>query len=346
MRLLLVGYYGYRNWGDEGCLATLLQSLNPQSCTVLSGDPEFTRRTYGVRAVPRMTYRAVSQALREADGIVFGGGSLLQDATSMRSLLYYLTLIGAGLRARKPVWLVAQGMGPFQRPISRWLVRRVLNRLPEISLRDEGSAHLLKQIGVQTPLRVDADLTWALSPRKTNSPPPTDKVIGLAPRAWKSWQVEPAFVALARALQHAGYQPLLIPMQESQDRPLCERIAQQSGAVVMAPPDHPATLLANIAPLQAMVAMRLHGAIFALAQSVPTLCLAYDPKVNALAQQTQMPLIPSIDVEELLSAWQAFAPQIPHLRETLPERVRPLRQKTLHMLEHLAQQIGLGYNYK
>ena len=344
MRLLLVGYYGYRNWGDEGCLATLLQSLSPQSCTVLSGDPEFTHRTYGAWAVPRMAFRAVRQALREADGIVFGGGSLLQDATSMRSLLYYLTLIVAGLRARKPVWLVAQGMGPFRRPISRWWVRRVLNRLPEIRLRDEGSAHLLKQIGVQTPLRVDADLTWALSPRGTKSPPPTNKVIGLTPRAWKGWQVEPAFVALARALQHAGYQPLLIPMQESQDRPLCERIAQQSGAVVMAPPDHPATLLASLASLQAVVAMRLHGAIFALAQSVPTLCIAYDPKVNALAQQTQMPLIPSIDVEVLLSAWQAFAPQIPHLRETLPERTRPLRQKTLHMLEHLAQQIGLVYN--
>lgn len=332
MRLLLVGYYGYRNWGDEGSLATLLQRLPAKNCTVLSGDPPFTERTYGVNAVPRMAFRTVRQALRQSDAVVFGGGSLLQDATSLRSLLYYLTLIGWGLRARKPVWLLAQGMGPFQRPISRWLVRRTLNRLEWVSLRNQDSARALEQIGVRVPLRIDADLTWALTPQPTQLPLPEGKWVGLAPRPWRDWRVQDAFATLACAIQESGYQPLLIPMQESQDRPLCEAIAQQSGATVLPSVEHPAVLMGMMVHLYAMIAMRLHGAIFALSQSVPTLCIDYDPKVRALAQQVNAPIDSLSDPDALVSAWQAFCSQA-MLREALPERTRPLREKSAHLLE-------------
>ncbi|MEJ5294123.1 MAG: polysaccharide pyruvyl transferase CsaB [Fimbriimonadales bacterium] len=348
MRLLLVGYYGYRNWGDEGCLASLLQRLPPQACVVLSGDPEFTEQTYGVRAVPRMAFRAVRQAVQEADALVFGGGSLLQDVTSLRSLLYYLMLIESGRRAGKPVWLVGQGMGPFRRAASRWLVRRVLNRLDWISLRDEDSAERLRALGVRTSLRVDADLTWALEPKPPASPLTEGKWVGLAPRAWGDWQVKEAFVALARALKAAGYQPLLVPMQESQDRLLCEQIALEAESPVLSPPCHPAELMGTLARLHAMVAMRLHGAIFALAQAVPTLCVAYDPKVEALARQTEMPLVnpQSLTGEALVAAWRAFEPQIPALQRTLPDTIHPLKERATALLEHLAQHAGLMYNIR
>ncbi len=348
MRLLLVGYYGYRNWGDEGCLASLLQWLPPKACTVLSGDPAFTEQTYGVQAIPRMAVRAVHRAVWEADALVFGGGSLLQDVTSLRSLVYYLTLIRWGTRAGKPVWLAAQGMGPFQRAVSRWLVRRVLNQLEWMSLRDADSAERLRALGLRVPLRVDADLTWALAPQSPPSPLPEGRWVGLAPRAWGNWQVAESFVALARALKAAGYQPLLVPMQESQDRPLCEQIAYRAETPVLPPPHHPAELMGAMTHLHAMVAMRLHGAIFALAQATPTLCIAYDPKVEALARQTGTPLMnsPSLTEEALVKAWHAFEPQIPALQQTLPSTLRPLKERATALLEHLAQQAGLMYNIR
>jgi polysaccharide pyruvyl transferase WcaK-like protein len=78
MGILVAGYYGYRNWGDEGSLATLLQVLPREAVCALSGDPAFTEATYGICALPRLELRTVRRAIRESDALILGGGSLLQ----------------------------------------------------------------------------------------------------------------------------------------------------------------------------------------------------------------------------------------------------------------------------
>jgi polysaccharide pyruvyl transferase WcaK-like protein len=90
MRAVLCGYYGMGNGGDEALLATLLQML-PASVTpvVFSGNPAETAQRYGVEAVPRKALGPVLKALRGADVLILGGGSLLQDATSLQNPLYY-----------------------------------------------------------------------------------------------------------------------------------------------------------------------------------------------------------------------------------------------------------------
>ncbi len=338
MTWLLAGYYGYRNWGDEGSLATLLQVFDPTQCTVLSGDPAFTERTYGIRALHRMELRTVRQAIRHSDVLILGGGSLLQDATSLRSLLYYLTLIRWGLKAHGRVWLVGQGVGPLQRPLSRWLTAKVLNRVPLLSLRDEESAELLRSIGVRVPMRVDADLTWALQPAEPHWQPLTERpCVGLAPRAWRDAPVESAFIALCHHLSEQGFVPVLMSMQESQDRTLCERIACATGALLLPEPNHPAQLLGVMKGLEATVAVRLHGAIFALSVGVPTLCVAYDPKVRALAEQVGMPtvVLDSHLITQLPMAWDSFRAQLSHLRASLPAKVELLRERVRGLLSHL-----------
>ncbi len=340
MRYLLAGYYGFRNWGDEGSLATLLQVLEPSRCLVLSGNLAFTERVYGVRAVPRMNLHAVRHAIRTTDALILGGGSLLQDATSLRSLLYYLMLIQTGLKYRKRVLPVAQGVGPLHRRFSRWLTARVLNRVPFISLRDEESATLLRSIGVRQELRIDADLTWALQPAQPPWMPPTERpCVGLAPRAWKDAPIESAFSALARTLLEQGFTPVLIPMQESQDRALCEAIARATNALLLPEPSHPAQLLGVMQNLQAMVAVRLHGAIFALSQGVPTLCVVYDPKVRALAEQVAMPTVELDEAltQQLPSAWERIRTHLPTLSDSLRRHTEPLGEKARELLKFLCQ---------
>ena len=54
MRVVLCGYYGMGNGGDEALLASLLQMLPSQvKPVVLSGDPEQTAQCYGVEAYHR-----------------------------------------------------------------------------------------------------------------------------------------------------------------------------------------------------------------------------------------------------------------------------------------------------
>ena len=388
MRIVIAGYYGYRNWGDEGSLATLLQALIPiggsnvvfqpsppypfshavgegerasrrtrsvplshavgeglgvreKLVIVLSGDPAFTQATYGVQAVPRMDLRAVRQAIRDSDALIFGGGSLLQDATSLRSLLYYLALIRWGLKAHGRVLLVGQGVGPLHRPLSRWLTRATLRRVPFLSVRDADSARLLSRIGVSH-ATVDADLTWALASQPPHIELDKDaRWIGLAPRAWRDAPVREAFAALCRQIHADGYRALLIPMQENQDRSLCESIASESGALVLPAPAHPAQLLGVMTALDGMVAMRLHGAIFAASQGVPTLCIAYDPKVDALATQLSAPRVRLESLgSELLPAWQGFLQERDALRQQLQQSAPSLRCAVERLLQRVESGLG------
>lgn len=324
MGVLIAGYYGYRNWGDEGSLATLLQALPRESVCALSGDPAFTETTYGIRALPRMELRTVRRAVLQSDALILGGGSLLQDATSLRSLLYYLALIRWGLRAHGRVLLVGQGIGPLRRRMGRGLTARLLRRVPFLSVRDADSARLLEQMGVGG-VCVDADLTWALEAQPAHKAlAPGVRWVGLTPRAWRDAPVREAFADLCRYLLAEGYRPLLIAMQETQDRALCEAIAAESGATALPPPHYPAQLLGVMAHLEAMVAMRLHGAIFAASASIPVLCVAYDPKVDALAQQLGMPIVPMHALPTgLRDAWAMFPRE--SLRASLQQVVPTLR---------------------
>ncbi len=338
---VLAGYYGYRNWGDEGALAVLTARLSGSATRLvaLSGDVAFTRQCFGIEAAPRNDLRQVRQAIEQSDALILGGGSLLQDATSLRSLIYYLLLIEWGLRAHGRVWLVGQGMGPFHRRISRWLVRRALNRVPFLSVRDESSAQLLRSIGVRTPIRIDADLTWALTPRPPHFELPHGKpCVGLAPRPWRDLPVQELFTTLCWHQIEAGWLPVLIPMQETQDRPLCEAIADAVQArtgvrpVIAPPPAHPAQLMGLMASLQAMVSMRLHGAIFAAAQRVPLLCIRYDPKVDALAKQIGVPVLEGEEGWQALQAqsWNELLPLLAAPDET---RITHLRQKAETLIQ-------------
>lgn len=340
MRIVIAGYYGYRNWGDEGSLATLLSGLDVPVrtlITVLSGDPAFTERTYGVCALPRMDLRAVRHAIRRSDALILGGGSLLQDVTSLRSLLYYLVLIRWGFGAHGRVLLVGQGVGPLRRFISRQFVRATLRQVPFLSVRDAESAALLRAIGVSH-ATIDADLTWALAAQPPHVELDADaRWIGLAPRAWRDVPVQEAFTALCRQIQSDGYRPLLMPMQESQDRALCETIAAASNSRVLPPPTHPAQLLGVMPHLHGMVAMRLHGAIFAAAQGTPVLCISYDPKVDALANQLRAPHLELAKLgTERLQAWQAFHTQREALQEQLRVHAAPLHEAATTLLNRVS----------
>src|SRR5947208_2546495 len=119
MNILISGYYGFRNGGDEGVLAAILDHLEARLpaatvYTVTSGDAEYTERLHGtekrrVRAIPRQSPGPLLQAIRACDLFISGGGSLLQDATSLRNVVYYSTLIRLARMFEKPVMIYGQG---------------------------------------------------------------------------------------------------------------------------------------------------------------------------------------------------------------------------------------------
>ncbi|MDQ0285084.1 polysaccharide pyruvyl transferase CsaB [Desulfofundulus luciae] len=167
------GYYGFDNLGDEAVLYSLLEALREVCPTVrpvvLSHAPERTSALYGVEAVNRWRVGEIYRALTRADLLLSGGGSLLQDVTGLKSLVYYLGVVWLARRLGKPVVFYAQGIGPVKSKTGRLLMRLVANDVQLITVRDENSARDLAEMGVtRPPVEVTADPVLGLDPARAD----------------------------------------------------------------------------------------------------------------------------------------------------------------------------------
>jgi len=320
MKFLLSGYYGYDNAGDEAVLAAILEAIDAQSSrgaeyVVTSGDPAQTGAMYSsparrVIGVPRGHPRSLVQAIKACDVFVSGGGSLLQDVTSLRNVVYYTALIRFAQLSRKPVMIYAHGVGPLHKPLSRKLVRMAVQRARVVTVRDEDSKALLRRIGVQREIEVTADPVWALEA--------SDSVSGGKNLTWgvglRSWpgqtgadETARAMRAMRSAAQAAGATLRFLPMQPAADRPLIETHGALPQEIIETANLHPREVMAHAGRCDLMIAMRLHALIFAAAQGVPCVAINYDPKVAALAKLIGAPLIANASEAEWAKLPQAIA---------------------------------------
>jgi polysaccharide pyruvyl transferase CsaB len=330
------GYYGCGNAGDEAVLAGIKEAFRRAGesgirLVPLSQNPELTRALHGLDARYRMDMRTVRALLGESDLLLSGGGSLLQDSTSLRSLLYYLWVVRIALGLRVPVMFYAQGMAPFRRPLARWLVRLTANRVSYITVRDEPSAHLLASIGVSVPpIEVTADPAFALQPVPKEEvdaawaaerlPTTGRPKIGVALRPWGPpgpAQVD-EYAALLIALERrTGGEVILIPMQLPGDAVFSDALCSKAGRSFPMARNvaSPSTLLGIVGAMDAVVAMRLHTLIFAARMAVPPFALAYDPKVENLMR--------GLDLPDSLAPWTGFSPDdvAGRVKQLLDERV-------------------------
>ncbi|MFF2912256.1 polysaccharide pyruvyl transferase CsaB [Paenibacillus sp. NPDC057934] len=154
--IVISGYYGFQNSGDEAVLQSILNALQKQSAAtgvsieplVLSIDPEWTTANYGVKSVHRMKLQEVRKAISESSGLISGGGSLLQDVTGSKTIPYYLGIIKLAQWMGKPTFIYAQGIGPVNRKLFHPLIKSVFRKCAYISVRDEQSRQLLHTMGL------------------------------------------------------------------------------------------------------------------------------------------------------------------------------------------------------
>ncbi|MEM6500322.1 MAG: polysaccharide pyruvyl transferase CsaB [Cyanobacteria bacterium P01_C01_bin.89] len=292
---LLCGYYGMGNGGDEALLATLLQML-PDSVKplVLSGDPDQTRRRYGVTAIPRKSGLDILNGLSRSDAFIWGGGSLMQDATSAANPIYYGGLMGLaqGMGLKTVAW--GQGIGPLGRSLSRWLTRRTFRRCSAISVRDGKSGKWLSRQGMDQFI-LAPDPVWALkaSPVTETASLPSPRIaVVLRQHSTLTSQRLAAIAQGLNRLQLATQASiLLVPFQPVVDRPIADRIARSlSGSYRIVQIENPARLKGLFQQVNWTLAMRLHGVIMAAAEGSRCFALSYDPKVLVLAEELGLPV--------------------------------------------------------
>jgi len=292
MRAVLCGYYGKGNGGDEALLATLLQML-PAEVTpiVLSGKPDETRDRYNVETCDRMALLPILQALRQSDVLIWGGGSLMQDATSAASPLYYggLMALAQQLKLRTIAW--AQGIGPLKRTLTRSLARRTFAGCTAVSVRDRGSAALLSNWQVDCILAPDP--VWALScaPVPRWDLPASRVAVTLRSHsqlsATRLANLTRALIDFQTATQTCI---LLIPFQRTQDLALAQSIGSQlPGPSQVLCLEEPKTLKGVFRGVEMAIGMRYHSLIMAAAEGCRCFALSYDPKVSQLMAELTMP---------------------------------------------------------
>ena len=299
--VVICGAYGRGNAGDDAILEAILQemrSLDPDMpVTVISKNPMGTRRTYRVQAVSRVDVPGWRRAMKRAKLYINGGGSLIQDVTSRRSLWFYLMNIRAAKQAGCRVQMYGCGIGPVTRENHRKLAAKVLNRnVDAITLREPDSLEELKSMGVDRPdIRLTADPALTLAPapeEKTDSVllqagiPPRGDYICFALRPWPGFQEKaPLFGAAARyAWERYGLTPVFTAVEKGQDPGAARLAAQSLGEVphyFLDDAGAAGTIIGALSRMKIVLSMRLHALIFAAGQGIPLGGVVYDPKVSA-----------------------------------------------------------------
>lgn len=314
--VLVAGYYGFGNTGDEAILQAIVSKLGDRArLTVVSGNPARTRERHGVETVPWRDVLSIADAVRASDLVLVGGGGLFQDYEELDpstlltprhgGITFYAGPAVLAAAAAKPVALYGLGFGPLASPEARRIVRAVAEAASFLSVRDEGSRDLLVATWVAAGrIRLSADPAFLLAPERVR---PEDLLIGMGiePRApiagvslrpWSRgvdpevWEGDVA-AALDLFLERTGGTLVFVPFEKSPwsreddfalNARMCRRLRHADRALALPgllPPPETAGLLAGC---DLVVAMRLHAGLFAIAGGVPPVAIAYDPKVAAL----------------------------------------------------------------
>src|SRR5581483_1867296 len=160
MRVLVSGYYGFGNLGDEALLEVIVSQIRTRfphvDIEVLSSAPQETAKRLGVHAAPRWNTREARAAIERADVVLSGGGGLFQNATSLRSLLYYVGIVHQATKAKRKAMIFAQSIGPLD-VFGRFIVREGCKGVARATVRDARSKTLLESLLPKVPIEHTAD---------------------------------------------------------------------------------------------------------------------------------------------------------------------------------------------
>ena len=299
-RVMICGAYGKGNAGDDAILLAILtelRAINPDlSFRVFSRKPAETRMTYRVNSFYIFAFWKALYHFSRAKLFVNGGGSLMQDVTSYRSLWFYLWTLSAAKRHGCPVIMYGCGIGPIRNQQNRKLAAKVINRYVDaITLRDPDSREELNRLGIERPnISISADTTVILPPAPAevvdgilnNAGIPLDgRYIGFILRPWYRFDEKVRIIAAAAdyAYETYGLTPFFVPIEPRLDVPASLQVIRHMKAphYILRESYTAGETIGILSRLTAAVSMRLHGLIFSSGQGVPSVGIVYDQKVSS-----------------------------------------------------------------
>ncbi len=354
-RVLVSGYYGFNNLGDDLILHVLVTQLLARGLdvTVLSNNPLETKRMFqdsigsgqgSVDAIHRMSLIDIFKTMTDAHLFICGGGGLFQDRTSVKNVIYYGAMAWLARFLEIPVCMWAQGVGPLNKKISRWIVKDLFKETAMFTVRDTQSAQLVSDIAGFLP-EVTADPVWLLDmpeatePHSSSPQPGETWNIGISLREWPELTPDRLenFARVLGELTRDADRPVqfyLLPMMASQDLSVLSKLRQMLEAhnIGLWKTVRPEHVMDIIPKCHMMFGMRYHSLLLALLSGVQVYGLVYDPKVRILLDELGLE---GIDVN-LLEALQTET--VANALTNYPKiDLEPLKQRAYANFEEVEQ---------
>lgn len=356
-KIMISGYYGFNNTGDEAILKSMVRAFKEKiaqvKITVLSHSPLQTSQTYQVKSINRLHLINIVCCLRDTNLFISGGGGLLQDSTGKGwSILYYLGLILIAKIVKIPVMIYAQGIGPVNNQVNKKLMKWILNKVELITVRDNSSKELLENLGVVKPsIYVNSDPVFLLKRRSINyiidSYPYIQELInstnrplvGVSVREHRSNgpDLKRIFAQAADYLiENYKVKIIFLPFKFDEDVHISEEILSlmKNQADVLKIKLEPEELLSLLSRLSLMVGVRLHSIIFSSMANIPFIAFDYDPKVKYFVEDLGLSEL-LLEINEDISL-KYFQEKIEYVRENndkikenLLKKVNNLEEKAL-----------------
>lgn len=319
LNVLVIGWYGAPNVGDEVLLDVLKTAIESKggTLTVASVDPALTREMHGVESVDFHNLGELARALLWADVLIMGGGGIFQDHHAFHLYPVYDPAINDISAYARPILMARQfgvpvlvwghGVGPLESPDARELVRDIFNGVTAASVRDEKSLELLREIGVDQPISIGADPGWlykacCIGPLEPKQKALAEKkTLAIVVREWtgkgNSWR-DKLRAAIERTLddgwkiQWIAFQANVRASGATSDLPMIEEIRNNlpdrlKGELLL--PKTPREAWDLLASADAIFSMRLHASILGLLAQKPLVGLEYDEKMAHAHTMAGMP---------------------------------------------------------
>ncbi len=311
--IVISGYYGFKNSGDDALLSAIINDIkkykSSPNITVLSANPKETAGKYRVHAINRFNVFKLMKHMKNAGLLISGGGTLIQDATSTKSLIYYLAVIRLALKNNVKVMLYSNGIGPLRGKNNIKRAAKTLNDVDIITLRDPQSKAVLDEIGVTQPQKlITADPVFGIenfAPERGREiltsfgVDSSSRVLGVSVRRTRN--TNPDFESvIAKMCDYAaekyGCTTVFIPMQTNKDEQISRSIMSRmkSQSVIVDKRLSVEDIISVSSALSACIGMRLHSLIYSAIGNVPLIGISYDPKIKSFMDYTSQKLCADI----------------------------------------------------
>jgi polysaccharide pyruvyl transferase CsaB len=323
--IVVSGYYGFNNLGDDAMLQSIINDLSDVDPSIrfliLSKSPIQSRQKFHVNSINRMNILKLLKIMYSSKVLVYGGGNLIQDNTSTRSLLYYLFIIWLAKKFNMKTMLYGNGLGPLNKKRNVFFASKILEQVDLITIREEISYKLLNSLHLKKPrieLTADPALSIDVTAQSTSdyilkklNIDTSRPIIGFSVRPWKNSKLYVKIISQFADTIAKEYNvlPLFIPMHYPNDLKISEEIIRlmNEKATVINQQLNISEIFSIINSLDLLVGMRLHALIFAVKLNIPVLGISYEPKVDGFLNsinQTNFINIENITYEKLIQLFK------------------------------------------